>query len=317
MLPLSGPLLLFAFASLRVPPRFDDSFDDVVPEGKLLAVYPHSNASYCEGLVFDNAIGVLVESSGEFGSSAISTIDLETGVAISRVTLPQKIFGEGTTLVRRKGSSAAVAVQLTYEAQTAYFYDVHNATRALGPAARRQAHFTTATRQGWGLTSNGTHLIASDGSSALYFFDTTTLAPRGSVQMWYDDASVGKRTPLAYVNELEWLPPWVGSGSGSGRGVLGSELGGGESGVLVANLFYPNYYLLWRINLVTGEAKMALNITTACAEAGVVAADYDHVFNGIAIDTRAGSSAPPKLLLTGKFWSKLLVVDAAPLYAEE
>ena len=33
----------------------------------------------------------------------------------------------------------------------------------------------TVTNEGWGLTKNGTHLIASDGSEYLYWWDPVTL----------------------------------------------------------------------------------------------------------------------------------------------
>ena len=281
--------LLCAFAQPHAAVRGAD-----VPDAVLRAVHPHSNTSYCEGLVFDDERGILVESSGNFGTSSLSTINLTTGAMLSRIALPDSTFGEGATLLH----GGSVAVQLTYEARTAYFYGI--AGSKLQPSYTNKS-FTTGTGQGWGLTSNRTHLIGSDGSAQLYVWDAATLQLVQTLPLWYYDASVARPTPLPMVNELEWLAPR-----------RGRREGGGVPCVL-ANLFYPEYYLVWSINLATGEGRVALNVTAAATSAGADAADYDHVFNGIALDGRVPGNE--SLLLTGKFWAQLLVVDAAPLYA--
>ena len=260
-----------------------------VPDAILRAVHPHSNTSYCEGLVFDDERGILVESSGNYGTSSLSILNLMTGEVLSRVDLPNSTFGEGATLLH----GGSVAVQLTYEARTAYFYNI-SGVKLLQSSFKP---FTTRTGQGWGLTSNRTHLIGSDGSALLYIWDAATLRLVQTLPLWYHDASVARPTPLPMVNELEWL----------------RRREGGGAPCVLANLFYPEYYLVWSINLATGEGRVALNVTAAAAIAGADAFDYDHVFNGIALDGRDPGNE--SLLLTGKFWAQLLVVDAAPLYA--
>jgi glutamine cyclotransferase len=95
-----------------------------------------------------------------------------------------------------------------------------------------------------------------------------------------------QKEPLININELEYV--------------------GGNSNLVLANLFYPQYFLIWGISLSDGHARPIANITTAALANGETAADYDHVFNGIAVDDPMN---PQKLYLTGKYWKKTLVVS--------
>jgi hypothetical protein len=46
------------------------------------------------------------------------------------------------------------------------------------------------------------------------------------------------------------------------------EYVGGESNLVLANLFYPHYFLIWGISLDTGEGKPVANITTVALANG-------------------------------------------------
>ena len=65
---------------------------------------------------------------------------------------------------------AGQLIQLTWREKVVLFWDLESLkltkTMPLPP---------TVTNEGWGLTSNGTHLIMSDGSSWLFFWDPVTL----------------------------------------------------------------------------------------------------------------------------------------------
>ena len=53
-------------------------------------------------------------------------------------------------------------------------------------------------REGWGLTTDGKSLIASDGSSSLYFFD-------GDFHLQKSLKVTMNGRPVRYLNELEWI----------------------------------------------------------------------------------------------------------------
>jgi glutaminyl-peptide cyclotransferase len=57
----------------------------------------------------------------------------------------------------------------------------------------------TSLSDGWGLTHDGTDLIASDGSSTLYWLDRDTLETKRKVEV----RDMGRA--VAWINELEWV----------------------------------------------------------------------------------------------------------------
>ena len=58
---------------------------------KVVKEYPHSVDAYTQGLFFHN--GTLYETTGQYGGSAIRTVDLATGKSIVEKKLSQKYFG--------------------------------------------------------------------------------------------------------------------------------------------------------------------------------------------------------------------------------
>ena len=58
--------------------------------------------------------------------------------------------------------------------------------------------------EGWGLAHNGQQLILSDGSAVLQFLDPQTFAQQKTLTVTLDG------TPLAELNELEWLEAQAG-----------------------------------------------------------------------------------------------------------
>jgi glutaminyl-peptide cyclotransferase len=148
----------------------------------IVKTYPHDNTSFTEGLVFNN--GVLYESTGEYGSSSLRRINLETGNVQQQVLLPNQYFGEGLTVVN--GS----LVQLTWQNNIGFIYDKET-FGLLG-------NFSYST-EGWGLTYNGSELIMSDGTSNLTFLDPVTFQKVGQVSV--HDAN----TPVTNINELEYV----------------------------------------------------------------------------------------------------------------
>jgi len=160
---------------------------------EVVASYPHDAAAYTQGLLYDD--GTLVESTGRYGVSELRRVDLESGVVMRRVRLPDELFAEGLARLPAAAGRPARLVQLTWREGLAVVWDAASFAR-LGEH-RYQG-------EGWGLCydaggegSGGGRLVMSDGSSWLTFRDPQTFSELGGVE-----ASLEGR-PLANLNELE------------------------------------------------------------------------------------------------------------------
>ena len=121
---------------------------------KVVREYPHDVTSYTQGLFFHR--DSLDESTGQWGESTFRTVDLETGEAITRMDFSRKYFIEGSIFF---GDNLYL---LTWTNKVVFLYDA---------ATRKYKATLPYPREGWGLTTDGKQLIASDGSSFLYFMD--------------------------------------------------------------------------------------------------------------------------------------------------
>ena len=148
---------------------------------KVVAEYPHDRGAYTQGLFFDG--GRLYESTGQCGQSSFRLVDLATGKVQRKLDFTRKYFGEGSVFFQGK------MYMLTWTNHVAFIYD----------AATLQFEKTVAyPRDGWGLTTDGKSLIASDGSSCLFFMDGNFKVERVlKVTM--------EGRPVRNLNELEWI----------------------------------------------------------------------------------------------------------------
>ena len=121
---------------------------------KVVREYPHDVTSYTQGLFFYR--DSLYESTGQWGESTFRTVDLETGKALSRMDFSRKYFIEGSIFFE------GTLYLLTWTNNLVFLYDADT---------RKYRETVAYPREGWGLTTDGKQLIASDGSSFLYFMD--------------------------------------------------------------------------------------------------------------------------------------------------
>ena len=151
----------------------------------IVATYPHDTSYYTEGLqLYKNN---LFESTGNYGVSKLVKIDLKTGRPVKELTLNEKYFGEGLTVLND------TIYQMTYKEKTGFVYDMNfNLLRT----------FTYET-EGWGMTTDGKNLIMSDGSSNLYYRDTKSFSTQKIVSVTDNNG------PVANVNELEWVDGFI------------------------------------------------------------------------------------------------------------
>ena len=219
---------------------------------KVVKEYPHSETAYTQGLFFHD--GVLYETTGQFGESAIRTVNLQDGKSITEKKLNSKYFGEGSVILDGE------LFILTWTNKVAFVYDAETLTY------KRTVGYP---RPGWGLTTDGKQLIASDGSSNLYFMDANfKLERRQAVTL--------NGRPLRNLNELEWI-----------------------DGKIWANVYLTDTVVI--INPKNGKVEATVDCT-GLLPAKLRTADTD-VLNGIAVD------AEGHIYLTGKNWPRLFQIE--------
>ncbi|HEY6505309.1 MAG TPA: glutaminyl-peptide cyclotransferase [Chitinophagaceae bacterium] len=234
----------------------------IKPEGpkpisySVVNTYPHDTSSFTEGLLVYK--GELYESTGDYGRSRIMKIDLKTGKPLRSVDLDKKYFGEGIVIVND------TVYQLTYVEKIGFMYSLKD--------FKKIGEFTFASPQGWGMTSNGKEIIASDGSSNLYFYQPGTFRLLRSL-------SITEAGGLSFnINELEYI-----------------------DGYIYANQWQAPYIL--KIDPNSGEVVGKVDLTSL-ADAIKKKYPFTDYLNGIAWD-----EATKKIYITGKLWPELYEVQ--------
>jgi glutamine cyclotransferase len=149
---------------------------------EVIEVFPHDPTSFTQGLeLIDDT--TLLESTGQYGESEISVIDLQTGAASRSMALDADLFGEGATM-----TDDDHAIQLTWRSGRAFVYDT---------ATLRVVAEHTYEGEGWGLCLDAERLVLSDGSDTLTFREPLKFTSVGSTSVTRDGQ------PLEGLNELE------------------------------------------------------------------------------------------------------------------
>ena len=213
--------------------------------------FAHDPTAYTQGMLFADT--VLFESTGLYGRSELRRVDLRSGRVLAARTLSANRFGEGLALLHGR------LFQLTWKEGVAYTYDAATlAPRDSFPYAG----------EGWGLTTDGTSLIMSDGSDSLRFVSPDRFQVRRVVHVRYHDA------PMYQLNELEYV-----------------------DGEVLANVYQSDWVL--RIDPTTGAVREAIDFAALYPDRPASA----EVMNGIALAPDGRS-----LLLTGKLWPVMFQV---------
>ena len=202
-------------------------------KAQVVKEYPHDVTSYTQGLFFDG--GRFIETTGQWGESTLRTVDLETGEALSRQDFSRKYFVEGSCILDGN------LYILTWTNKLAFIYDADSL---------KYKSTVAYPREGWGITTDGKQLIASDGSSFLFFMDKDLKELR-RVRVTLDGKSV------RYLNELEWI-----------------------DGKIWANVYTTDLIVV--INPKSGEVEATVDCTGLLPQS-LRDADTD-VLNGIAYD---------------------------------
>ena len=219
---------------------------------QVVASHPHDETSYTQGLFFHD--GKMYESTGQWGESTMRIVDPQTGKALERLDFDRKYFVEGSVILDGK------LYILTWTNKLAFVYDAETLEyeKTLGYP-----------REGWGLTTDGKQLIASDGSARLYFMDAALKVQR-TVTVRLNER------PIRYLNELEYI-----------------------DGKIWANVYMSDVILI--IDPKDGKVEATVDCT------GLLPRQYrddrTDVLNGIAYNPDDG-----RIYLTGKYWKRLFEI---------
>jgi len=230
----------------------------------LVNTYPHDTTSFTEGLLIHN--GQLYESTGSPEDmlqtrSLFGTLDLTTGNIKKKVELDRdKYFGEGITFLNDK------IYQLTYRTKTGFIYDAKT--------FEKSGEFSFPGKEGWGMTTDGTFLILTDGTNILYYLDPSDFKTVKTVQVIDEKGPVGKLNEAEYINNS-----------------------------IYANVYETNFII--KIDPVSGKVTGLLDLTSLANEAKSRYSGSMEM-NGIAYD-----SISRKVYITGKMWPTLYEIQFA------
>lgn len=228
----------------------------------LVKSYPHDTTAFTEGFLFHDK--KLLESTGApkylpQARSALGVSDLEKGKLEIKAEIDKnEFFGEGIVVLNNK------IFQVTLENQKGFIYDAST--------YKQIGQFNYQNKQGWGLTTDGKHIIMSDGTYNLTFFDPNDQHVVDVLAV--TEAGFG----LDHLNELEYI-----------------------NGYIYANVWLTNYIV--KIDPKNGEVVGKidlddLNVKTRAKNPRSLE------MNGIAYD-----SISDKILVTGKFWPDIYEIS--------
>ena len=240
-------LVVPASNTLRVYPSGDYKV-------KVLESFPHDTNAYTQGLFFYK--GKLYESSGQYKESFFREVDLKRGTTVRSFGLESKYFAEGAAVFENK------LYLLTWKERVVLVYDI-DTFKQLGTLYNP--------REGWGLTTDGKHLITSDGTSFIYFMDPNSFRENKKIEVKH------KGRKIDQLNELEYI-----------------------DGFIWANVYGSDTIVI--IDPSDGNVRSTIDCRGLLHSS--LRTSKTDVLNGIAYNPETGD-----IFLTGKYWSRLFRID--------
>ena len=206
---------------------------------------------FTQGLVYANQ--QLFESTGHYGQSRLIAYNAQTLNIQKQIFLRANVFGEGLTYLNGK------LYQSDWKSHEVFVYDT----------ALNSMQTLKISNDSWGLTTDGTSLIMSNGSDTLYFLDPTSGKTLRTIVVTDNTGRHWKD-----INELEWI-----------------------DGAILANVWHSNTVLIIDGNSgrITGQydfEKLSRDISQR-----MPTRDSEQVLNGLAWNPQTQT-----LLVTGKDW---------------
>jgi glutamine cyclotransferase len=197
----------------------------------------------------------MFETTGLYGKSNIyKNIDMQSGKYEKSYSFDNSIFAEGSVVFENE------LYVLTYKENKVLIFD---------PDTLKQKRELVYNRQGWGLTTDGKYLIASDGSSEIFFMDKN-LNTIKQITVTRDGSPVKNINELEYIDGRIWANEWL------------------TSNILI-------------INPESGNVVKQLDFSKICNNHNTGTND---VLNGIAYNEKT-----KKIYITGKRWDTLYELE--------
>jgi glutaminyl-peptide cyclotransferase len=237
------------------------------PQAKAMTItavdtFEHDTTSYTEGLEFYK--GNLYESAGENGKSFLVKYspNSTTKPLLPKVKIDPKIFAEGITILND------TIYQLTYQSNLVLLYNA-NTLQKIG-----ELPWLGIDVEGWGITNNGTQLIANTGSNIIYFLNPKNLKIEKTINVKLNGQ------PLDSVNEMEFV-----------------------DGFIYANVYTTDDIV--KIDAANGNVVAIINLNNLLPNYNASAVDpkQGNYLNGIAYKPTSKT-----FFITGKNWPKIFEV---------
>ncbi|MEX2573607.1 MAG: glutaminyl-peptide cyclotransferase [Balneolaceae bacterium] len=223
---------------------------------QVVNTWPHNTDAFTQGLIFLN--GYLYESTGRHGQSSLRKVDLKTGKVLRQHDVDETFFAEGLTVWEDR------LIQITINSGTAFVYDMETFE-----IIRKFSY----TGNGWGLTNDGEHLVMSDGSPVLRYFNPENFRETGQVTVTENGR------PVRNINELQ---------------MVGDRI--------FANILFEEHIII--IDPETGRVTGRVDLEGLLSPEDRKEAN---VLNGIAYDSEGD-----RLFVTGKLWPALFEIRLLP-----
>uniref|UniRef100_K3WSH2 Glutamine cyclotransferase n=1 Tax=Globisporangium ultimum (strain ATCC 200006 / CBS 805.95 / DAOM BR144) TaxID=431595 RepID=K3WSH2_GLOUD len=242
------------------------------PTVQVLASYPHDPDAFTQGLFVAKQGNdkFFIESTGLFGKSTLRKVAIESGEVLAKYDLPTDLFGEGVTL-----SENGEVVMLTWKSRKGFVFHVGSSSAptndALTFSLTREFAFSTVTGEGWGIDSNGSHLLVTDGSSTIMFWDPKTMREVRRIDVRFQNRAISQ------LNEIEFA-----------------------NGFIYANIWFQA--VIVKIDPQSGDIVSVFD----CAQLmdpSITRGDHNAVLNGIAYD-----ADEDVFYVTGKLWNTVYKV---------
>jgi len=212
---------------------------------------PHATTNFTQGLSFHS--GELYDSTGLYGKSSLQRMD-SVATLLAKQRIADNLFAEGCCVHSDR------IYQLTWREGLCLVWSLPQ----LQPVTTMKYG-----GEGWGITSDGNHIIMSNGSDTLYLRDDR-------FNIVKKVAVTNGTTPLVRLNELEYC-----------------------KGHVFANVWYSDYK--FEIDLVKGTVVRTIDCSELAASEGC--SSDEMVLNGIAYDGERDL-----FYVTGKNWKHLYVL---------
>jgi len=231
---------------------------------EIVNTFKHDPKAFTQGLVIHD--GFFYESTGEYGDSSLRKVEIASGKVLQKKDLDDDYFGEGLTIMNGR------IYQLTWRESVAFVYDLNDFK--LLKEFRYQG-------EGWGLTNDGKHLILSDGTHVIRFFDPETFQMVRTITVFREG---GK--PLLDLNELEYV-----------KGEIWANIWRADDPQILGK---PNH--IARIDPNSGKLLGWIDLGNISPE-DVRRDPSSNTLNGIAYD-----AASDRIFVTGKNWRNLFEI---------